>query len=332
MTERSKMADSKKQRERQILDEVYADRTFSEIEPHESPDFLIRRHPRTERFGVEITEFYLTEGEARLELIEGYWTDLLDGGDVRHKDDHHHFEVVKVDILTEEGEIHASNVPMIKRSVPHRYELARMIAAVIADKEKVHDAAPKDLSHINLIIRDRHGGLRHQPSKEFCKMLYPSYLPEAVFASRFREVYFVTTFEDGDAFIPLKMVLTLMKMHAVHDCIVASRGADFFAGDSAFMRWFASYLSTITAGEVRIREETGELEVLYGNIGIILTESGTTIRDYADRAIAAATIVTVGADWDDLGAHLLMLDYEEAHVWNSDLFYPVKTGKSVEDR
>ena len=35
MTERSKMADSKKQRERQILDEVYADRTFSEIEPHD---------------------------------------------------------------------------------------------------------------------------------------------------------------------------------------------------------------------------------------------------------------------------------------------------------
>ena len=37
MTERSTMAKNKKEREREILDEVYADRTFSEIEPHEPP-------------------------------------------------------------------------------------------------------------------------------------------------------------------------------------------------------------------------------------------------------------------------------------------------------
>jgi hypothetical protein len=80
MTRRSTRADNEKQREREILDEVYADRTFCEIEPHEPPDFLIRHHPRTERFGVEITEFYLTEGHARLERIEGYWADLLAGG------------------------------------------------------------------------------------------------------------------------------------------------------------------------------------------------------------------------------------------------------------
>ena len=73
------MADNKKKREREILDEVYADRTFSEIEPHESPDFLIRPHPRAERFGVEISEFYLTEGHARLDRIEGYRAELLDG-------------------------------------------------------------------------------------------------------------------------------------------------------------------------------------------------------------------------------------------------------------
>jgi hypothetical protein len=323
------MADSKKERERQILDEVYADRTFYEIEhlTNKSPDFLIRPHPRTERFGVEITEFYLTEGEARLQLIEGYRTDLLDGGDVRHKDDYHHFEVAKVDIVTKEGEIHASNAPMITRSVPHRYELARMIAAVIADKEKVHDAAPKDLSHINLIIRDRHGVLRHRPSKEFCMLLYPPYLREAVFGSRFREVYFISRFKEGDSYVPLKMVLTLMKMHAVYDCVVASKGADPFADANAFMRWFAFYLSTITAGGVRISEETGDVEVLYGNIGIILAESGTKIRHYADRAFPASTMVTVGADWDDLGAHSRMPAYQEAHVWDSDLFYPVKRAK-----
>ena len=141
-----------------------------------NPHFPIRPHPRAERFGVEITEFYLTEGHARLERIEGYWADLLAGGDVRHKDDHHRFQVTKIDIVTKEGEIRASNVPAIGRSVPHRYELARMIATAIADKDKVHDGAPKDLSHINLIIRDRHGVLRHQPFKEFCVLLYPPYL------------------------------------------------------------------------------------------------------------------------------------------------------------
>jgi hypothetical protein len=161
-------------------------------------------------------------------------------------------------------------------------------------------------------------------------LLYPPYLREAVFGSRFREVYFVTTFEDGDAYVPPKMVLTLMKMHAVYDCVVASRDADPFADASAFMRWFACYLSTITAGGVRIREEAGEVEVLYGNIGIMLAESGWRIRDHADYALPKSSVVTVAPNWDDLGAHSDMPAWEEAHVFNVDIAYPVKTGKSVE--
>jgi hypothetical protein len=152
-----------------------------------------------------------------------------------------------------------------------------------------------------------------------------------VLGSRFREVYFVSRFEDGDAYVPLKMVLTLMKMYTVYDCVVASKGADPFADAGAFMRWFASYLSTISVGGVRIREEAGEIEVLYGNAGIMLTEAGTTIRNHADSALPKSTIGTAAADWDDLGSLSDMPAYEEAHAWDLGIFYPAKTGNGRSD-
>jgi hypothetical protein len=79
--------DLKKKKERRIFDLVYADRSFDEIKDFESPDFLVRSFPRTPYFGVEVTEQYLTETNARIDNISGYSGQLLDGGAFKHKDD-----------------------------------------------------------------------------------------------------------------------------------------------------------------------------------------------------------------------------------------------------
>ena len=112
------MADVKKQREREILDEIYAHGNFFAIEAHEAPDFLIRIHPGAEQFGVEITEFYLTEGQARLKQIDGYIDHLLAGGDVRHKDDRQQFKVSAITILSKDGDVKVPDVLAIQPVVP----------------------------------------------------------------------------------------------------------------------------------------------------------------------------------------------------------------------
>jgi hypothetical protein len=38
-------------------------------------------------FGVEVTEFYLTDSDARIRNIPGYMSSLFAGGQARHRDD-----------------------------------------------------------------------------------------------------------------------------------------------------------------------------------------------------------------------------------------------------
>lgn len=81
----TKMIDSnsKKQEERRIFDLVYADRSFYEVKDSETPDFLVRYFPNTSYFGVEVTEYYLTETNARLDNITDYTGQLLNGKDYK---------------------------------------------------------------------------------------------------------------------------------------------------------------------------------------------------------------------------------------------------------
>ena len=323
------MADVKKQREREILDEVYAHRNFFEIEAHEAPDFLIRIHPGAEQFGVEITEFYLTEGQARLKQIDGYIDHLLAGGDVRHKDDRQHFKVSAITILSKDGDVKVPDVPAIQTVVKPLGELARQVAEIIKDKDRVHDTAPRYLAHINLIIRDRHGILRHHPSEEFGGLFCTSDLGQAVLASRFREIYFVSTFKEGEGFVPLRTVLTLAKMYTVYDFLKASMSNDVLEDLNGFMRWFASYLSAITGTGVRIRDEEGALELLHGNAGFLLSEPGVKVRDYAESILPESLLVEPDPNWDDLGAHSGMPCYEETVVYESGIVFAVRTGESM---
>ena len=80
---------SKKDKERRIFDLVYADRSLDEVKDSENPDFLVRFLPTTAYFdfGVEVTKYYLTETNARIDNIAGYTRGLLNGCDFKHKDD-----------------------------------------------------------------------------------------------------------------------------------------------------------------------------------------------------------------------------------------------------
>jgi hypothetical protein len=320
---------TKKQRERDILDEVYAHRNLFEVQPHESPDFLLRTHPNANRFGVEITEFYLTQSEARLERIEGYFQDLLDGGDVRHKDDHANFKVTKVSITSKEGDVRATDVPVILHEGYRLGDFVAGVAETIGKKDRVIDDAPEGLTHINLIVRDRHQMLRSRSYRDFHFLCCTPELQQAVFTSRFREVFLITSFEEGEAFIPLKTVMTMAKIYMAVGFLEASDHKDCIKTFNDFMRWFARYLSTIAAGEVRLREEGKDIEVLYGNSGFIITKSRTTIHDHADFALPDATLIVPDPSWDDFGARSGMPDYEKTQVFECGMVFAVRTGEAL---
>src|SRR4051812_49232933 len=76
-----------KDRERKTLRMVYDEADFELIQEFEKPDFLLRRSSEEPIFGVEVTDFYYSESEARLENIDKYFAELLAGRPHRHKDD-----------------------------------------------------------------------------------------------------------------------------------------------------------------------------------------------------------------------------------------------------
>jgi hypothetical protein len=275
----------KKERERAIVESVYGSRMPFKIDDNEQPDFVARLAPLDEPFGIEVTEFFQSASKARLDRIPGYVGELLDGGAFRHRVDRQELTVGKGQILSERREVVARDVPMIVQRVPLLRECAAMVAEVIRGKDEKLALAFHQFRHINLIVCDRTNLLGHHEPGSFYSLYCTELLTKSLFASRFREIYFVTRLSVGEVFVPLKMVVTLAHLYFFN---AVARCQDFpvrIDSVGEFMRVFASYLSTVAIGEVEIRSNGDQTEVVYGDTGFLLAaDLRPQLRLYFDAA------------------------------------------------
>jgi hypothetical protein len=77
---------------------IYGGTALAEVIDSERPDFLVRYSADSRIFGVEVTEFYQSDTNARLNRIPGYVSELLDGRDFRRKYDRKVLNVAKKQI------------------------------------------------------------------------------------------------------------------------------------------------------------------------------------------------------------------------------------------
>ncbi|WP_420768268.1 hypothetical protein ACNR9V_12935 [Parageobacillus thermoglucosidasius] len=77
---------NKKQNEMYILKSVYKTEKYKEVKQIEEPDFIITNHSNI-KFGVEVTEYYYSETDARLRKIQNYFQDLINHERYGHKQD-----------------------------------------------------------------------------------------------------------------------------------------------------------------------------------------------------------------------------------------------------
>src|SRR5229473_6964619 len=150
----------KAERERAGFDQVYRAQEFESLQHSDRPDFVLRPRGADAAFGVEVTELYETEADARAETHPGYISDLLAGGPHMHKHDASVLRVEKVQLQDREGNLKAADLPAIIRSKPSADEHARAIAELLRRKTKQATGYRKDLSHVNLLIIDRLGAQR----------------------------------------------------------------------------------------------------------------------------------------------------------------------------
>lgn len=282
------MALDKKQGERAILDSVYDATEFALVAETEVPDFKIRHKYENSPFGVEITEFHQSGSDARLRHIPNYFTDILSEETYRHKDDKHMLRVEDVSVTSAEGKDKGS-FRAIFRQLPSTEDYVQMFVQVLERKETRVANYSRGLTHVNLVVLDNVHRLAASRVEDFYYHFFRSSLKEALYTSGFREVLLVTVLnKDRWVYIPLKLMLLIADFYmfakivadsAVEATHYPSEESDHSIRD--FMLTFAAYMRTKT-DNVRISDDNGQIEVIFGNSGILLEEERIVVRDHYD--------------------------------------------------
>lgn len=201
---------TKFEREQAALRFVYDEDQFASVDHQDEPDFVLQHHAAQVRFGVEVTDLYETESDARAQLRPRYISELLDGGPHLHRDDVEIFKVGRGQITDSDGTIKGTEIPMIVRPTPQHSEHADALATVVQKKGVRFNHYRTGLSHVNLIVVDRFevpfGG---HPEYSITNLITGG-LRTALEETPFREVFVVTTRPDGDRIHrPLRMLLLI---------------------------------------------------------------------------------------------------------------------------
>ena len=280
------VGDSKREREWSALRCVYDEKTFESVIPNEKPDFVLT-HRGNQSFGVEITEFFQSEPDARAYCISDYVPSLLTGGQPRHKDDYVELAVSTASIQDADGIVKTDRIPVIMRAQPTVDQYRRMLIEVIRNKYSKVDGYDESLSHINLIVRDHVSLLWCNEREDFSKFVFNDDLRKLVSESKFREIFLVTFLDRSEVYIPLGM-LCLMSEFQLFGATVERMGQAEVDEDLDLFRFFAHFLRS-RGYPANMTHDGGE-EVFFGNTGLMVDENkGVILRDYADLPLPSVS-------------------------------------------
>ncbi len=318
--------ETKKQRERHIFNLVYGEALFADVTDKECPDFLVRLSENSPSFGVEVTEFYHSETGARLDRIPGYSYQLLDGGDVKHKDDRNALHVAKVDIVKEDNSIHEKDLSAIIQRVPSLSECSRLVAQRILSKTQQIKNTAAEISHVNLIIQDKTGLLRVTKSTDFYRIFFLPELISALSITSFREVFLITDIEDRQVYVRLKMLLLLSNAYLFNGAIVSNGIAERMGADVDDVELFASYFASTVEERVFVYHDKDGSEVIFGDTGLLIAQDGSiTVRLHSDRPIRPSAAPPV-LPWKSLlgtDFHEIMTEYRKSSTFSSEAVFSV---------
>jgi hypothetical protein len=269
-----------KERERALLEVVYTADEAARFAAGERPDFTSPvLGDESKRFGVEVTEFYLSESHARLRRLPGYVAELF-AGRYRHANDRHELPVETVTLRPHAGGGDRELAALIQR-FPETPEHLRLLAATISDKA-CKASRYKRLHHLNLILVDRLQRWGKLESGSLCKLLTSQHIPAAIWRAPFHEIFYVTALGDRWVYLPLVM-----------HCIMAELfGFALVLGPHlpekpdqlvAVLQAFGHHLRRRSRGGVLARGDGEAYEILHRRYGVLLSDAkGVVVHDYLD--------------------------------------------------
>jgi hypothetical protein len=270
-----------RKRERSILRTIYREADFKVRHRRKNyfPDFILRHLSGSPPFGVEVTELYQSATFARLTNIPNYTTSLIEGAPHRHKDDITSAQVVDIQLQHEDGSS-GEKMKAVLSELPPLSEYPGRVAARVRVKSAKLGSAPRNLSHVNLIMFDRDYRLGGTPVEEFYRVILTPDLKRALLGTGFREVFLVTSIKEREqCYFPLRLLFLSAETYQLFAALREFYGE---ANWDEAVELTAALLRR-RGGAVGINAERADrVEALLGNTGFSSTEEASNIRDYAD--------------------------------------------------
>jgi|GEM_PF-3970072 len=189
-----------KQKEEKILKMIYSQNDF-EIIGTEEPDFIITDKSTAEVLGVEVTEVFHTESDARLINIPNYIEKIIDKGQYFHKADLTELSVEQVKIHPSGLDASPREIKCIIRDVPSREQVGTIISNAISKKnEKIINYRKKAKKNCLIIFDNEH----FIKSKGDLSSILSLGLIKSIVDSGFDRIYFLTKVENEMIYYELK--------------------------------------------------------------------------------------------------------------------------------
>jgi len=204
--------------ERKVVEMVFGGHPQITIDESERPDFICRV-PEAVEFGVEITDFYLSESVARLRNIPNYASDLLSSKAYRHKDDKERIRVDKV--------IYHSAKTGEKREIQAIIGEGHTIDEVVSRiKASIDSKTVKSIGYstaiVDLVIRDVDSIAGFDDFQMLIRAIGRTDASSSILRTGFREIYLLTKQKSDWVCVPLRAnlfvaeVLTFQQLFKDH--------------------------------------------------------------------------------------------------------------------
>ena len=318
----------KAERERAGLDQVYRANEFEWLHHGDRPDFVLRHRGADAAFGVEVTELYETEADARAQLYPAYIGDLLAGGSHMHKHDTSVLKVEKVQLQDKDGNLKAADLPAIIRQLPSADQHARAIADLLRRKAEQARGYREDLSHVNLLIVDRLGAQRRRGDTYSTNELLVADLKEALVASPFREVFLASMDDDWRVYRPLQMLFLIESFELFMGAVAAFESSAAVPKLADVLPLFVHTVKTMGT-ELRLGRYANDSEcAVYRGCGVRLGPDNVRVLDFADRDVPPAVPAPAPVWPAELISAFMEhhAHYVEANVFTVGLAIPTRAG------
>lgn len=274
----------KRANEWSILRTVYDIEECTAVEESERPDFLLTKHGHgAVPFGVEVTELFRDQADARSVRHPDYLDALFRGAPHMHKDDKAALPLSFMRITDLDGNVTHENMPGIFTAARSESDHRRAIAATIESKGTRGYAV--EGGHVNLIIRERYllSG-EPLPDEYSVTALLSDGVREALVDSPFREVYLISISRAREQVVrPLVQLMLAERFFLFGKAIEGALGRPGMDEQWKYVQAFAGYVEG-EALEVEVLDLDGLPVAAYRSSAVGLSrEWGPKILDFADR-------------------------------------------------